>query len=169
MISPGQLLTVSYELSLLNKQIKDDIRDELRLQGHFLTGELDRSFTVSEEQVGDSIVLSATALLYVEELEKGVPANLINADVNKVAKWVLERNLTTNFSQAKTIAFLIIRKWKKVGKPLETSKEFSSTGEILHAMQIAFDANQSNYIQRIDSIVFGEIDKEFFKTKSGKI
>lgn len=158
--------------NFINIIISNDIKEQLRLQGHFFSGDLERSITPEKILEFGNIVLTARALDYIKELEYGVPASRINPnseDIGKIAKWVLERNLVTNPAQATTAARLIIQKWQKQGKPLETSKEYSKTGQILHAISITLREQEQKYYRLIDDETISILDKEFNHVKSGKI
>jgi hypothetical protein len=146
----------------VNYAIVADIKKELRAQGHFLTGELEQSFV--EKQSID--YLEAYAFAFLEDLEKGVQANNIpelNVNSKEFANlvyWVGQRGFRGNHF---IIAKNIWKAWQREGKPLEGSKKHSSTGEVLHAVEIAFTRNEEKYFKEIDDQVITNIDKEFFR------
>ncbi|MCZ2085372.1 MAG: hypothetical protein LC112_13980 [Flavobacteriales bacterium] len=161
----------SKAIAQINYEIVADIKKELRLQGHYLTGELERSF--EEKEIFDEfeIVLEAFAFAFLKDLERGVPASEIGPlDVNSdefrgLVKWVRLRGLETageRYMSASSIAEAIWRKWQKKGKPLETSKQFSKTGEILGAIETVFERKGDEVFSRIDDEVVLTIDKKFF-------
>lgn len=156
----------------INELIAQDVKDELRFQGHIATGELEESFHLEQLFEGGSAILEAKALGYIEELEKGVPAARINispGEFGKLVKWVLFRGLAENITKARQVAYFIVRKWKKEGKPLDTSKQFSQTGEILHAIQIAFEENRDKHaasFNQLLSFVFTQDLKSRIKNKT---
>ncbi len=62
----------------LNRQIVKDIQEELRLQGHYDTGNLERSMDPRETYEGGTLVLEAYAAGYIEELENGLkPSEIV--------------------------------------------------------------------------------------------
>jgi hypothetical protein len=156
----------------VNEKIVDDIKHELRLQGHYAFGHLEESFRRHELKEGNEYVLTAEALAYIEELESGVPASGIKTDsanFDGLVKWV-ELKIGARGKAAASVAYAIIRKWKQEGKPLETSRRFSRSGEIKHAIQITFQKNESTYFEEIDKAVITELDTIFTdKIKSGEI
>jgi hypothetical protein len=154
----------------LSKKIIDEIKNELRLQGHYDTGELERSFNELFSEKKGLLTLSATALGYLDELELGVDASKIdsnNIDIPKLASWVGRKIKPSGISNVQ-LAFLILKKWKKEGKPLSGSETFSKTGSTILAIEQVFQKNDS-YTSEIDSVVYNTLDEEFFKTKSGSI
>lgn len=156
----------------INKQIVEDIKKELRLQGHYAFGELEASMTDKEFIEGNDFILSAQSLAYLEELEKGVPANKINVplgDMPKLVKWIKLRFGVATDKEATKIAFAIIHKWKRQGKPLPTSRRYSKTGDITNAVEINFRNNEQKYFAAIDKAAVDELDNSFSKIKSGVI
>lgn len=159
-------------IAKINFKIVDDIKKELRLQGHYLTGSLERSFEERQTLDGNDIALEAFAYAYLEQLNNGVEASEIPA-LNKsssefkgLVQWVKKRGLETAgrfYTSAETIAEAIWRKWQKEGKPLETSKAFSKTGEILGAVEIVFKRDEEKIFNSIDEEAVLSIDKTFFK------
>lgn len=153
-------------LAKINYQIVEDIKKELRLQGHFATGALEESFE-PKQSINE---LEAFAYAYLQELEEGVEASEIPA-LNKrsneflnLVKWVKLKGLESagrNFMSAESIAEAIWRKWQKKGKPLETSKQFSKTGQITGAVEAVF--KKGNYFEQIDEEVVLTLDKNFFQ------
>jgi hypothetical protein len=156
----------------INKQIVDDIKQELRKQGHYAFGQLEESFEDIEIDEGDEFILTAQSLGYLEELEKGVPASQISIDssnFDNLVKWV-SLKIGAHGKAAASIAYAIIRKWRREGKPLEASKRFSKSGEIKHAVEITFKNNEEKYIDAIDKSAVGELDELFAsKIKGGEI
>lgn len=158
-------------IAKINFQIVADIKQELRLQGHYLTGELEQSFQEKQILNESEVVLEAYAYAFLQDLEKGVqaedipPLNVSSKEFANLVKWVKLRGLDTNGYlrlSAESIAEAIWRKWQKDGKPLATSKEFSKTGEILFAVANVFSKQDENYFAKIDEEVVLSLDKEFF-------
>lgn len=149
-----------------------DIKKELRLQGHYDTGKLEQSFREYEAVINNEIILQAYALGYITDLEEGVPANKIRvseADFKNLTAWVQRKIGATTPAEATAIAASIVRKWKKEGKPLAGANEYSSTGKTTGAIADAFEANEDKYYNRLDNVVFDELDLEFLKTKEETI
>jgi hypothetical protein len=154
----------------LNFQIVADIKKELRLQGHFLTGELEHSFVEKQSNTDGEIFFEAYAYAFLQELEQGlskdeIPAfNKNSQEFANLVKWVKLRGLPDSgryYVSAETIAESIWRKWQRVGKPLEGSKAFSQTGEILGAITEVFHKNDDKYFNSIDEEVVKVLDATY--------
>jgi hypothetical protein len=155
-----------------NRAITDDIKKELRLQGHYLTGALEASLLEKEISESGGVTLTASALEYLEDLENFTqPENikLSRAGFEDLKGWVLLRGMTTSTSVAEKIAFAILRKWKKEGRPTAASTAFSKTGQRTKAVEIAFEKNESNYFEMIDDTVLATLDNIFHEVKSGTL
>lgn len=154
----------------LNSQIVADIKKELRLQGHFLTGDLERSFEERQSNTQGEIFLEAFAYAFLKDLEEGVlPSEIPALDKNSqefvnLAKWVKLRGLPDAgrfYTSPETIAEAIWRKWQRKGKPLESSKQFSKTGEVLGAITEVFHKNDEKYFKEIDEAIVKNLDTTF--------
>lgn len=157
----------------LNLEVLEDIKQEWRLQGHKAFGNLENSARADELFIGNTIVLEATALPYAEELEKGVSAsdiNLSSSDFQKLTEWVKLRGIGKGKFSDKQIAYFILKKWKSEGKPLETSRAYSQTGDILHAVEIALTEWREKYVAILNSLIENELDNTFrSQIKSGTV
>lgn len=156
----------------VNRDIIEDIKKELRLQGHHLTGALEASLVEREIAEAGGISLTAQALGYLEELENYTPAENIrigSVEFENLKGWVLLRGMAKDTYTAGLIATAIVKKWKKEGRPTEGSRAFSDTGERTHAVETVFERNQSNYFEMIDDAALGSMDKSFHELKSGTI
>ncbi len=159
---------------LANKAIVEDIKTELRLQGHHFTGALEASIQDRIIEDNGSLVLTAEALSYLEDLEKGIPANEIpnrTIDLPGLASWVRIKSIWRGCSEKQSfkIALTIIKKWKKEGFELEGAKFFSSTGKVDRAVSETFEKNQDEYFTMIDQAAIGRLDDIFSSIKSGTI
>jgi hypothetical protein len=156
----------------VNHAIAEDIKKELRLQGHYLTGTLENSITEIITTGENGLTLAASAAGYIESLEHPTPASQINlttAEYRGLIKWVMLRGLATSEGPASRIASAIVAKWKKEGRPTEGSKEFSKTGKRIEAIADTFQKNDSRYTGMIDKEVIGGLDDEFNTIKSGTV
>src|SRR5690606_2349802 len=107
-------------------------------------------------------ILQGYALGYIDDLEYGVPAQKIRvteAEFKDLTEWVTRKIGALNKAEATQIAASIVRKWKKEGKPLEGSKQFSATGKVTEAIADAFEKGEKGYIDRIDEVVAKKIDE----------
>lgn len=155
-----------------NRSIVDDIKREWRLQGHYLTGNLERSLQERVIEENGDIVLTAEALAYLEQLEKETPADQISlsqTEYMQLVNWVQLRGMASGFEEATKVASAILKKWHEEGRPTENSKTFSQTGERTKAITTTFETNDGRYGQIIDNTVVGQFDNEFNTIKSGTI
>ena len=161
------------KLTPLNRSINEDLKAEERLQGHYLTGNTEKSFENRETKIPGGVILEVVASGIVSILEEGVAADKIPYDssVRTGAK-------TSNYIQglkgfamlrfgldekaALSVAFAIAKKHEKEGMPTKGSSQFSSTGERLKAVQIAFSAKENQYFDKMDVIVSDDFDNEWF-------
>lgn len=153
-----------------NRQIIDDIKKELRLQGHYLTGALEASLLEREIAENGGVTLTAEALGYLEDLEKGIAGENINiaARMNDMVRYV---NLRLGYfgKKAQQVAFLILRKQRQEGMPTSGSYAFTKTGFRKEAVEQTFEHNQPKYVDLIDTAAIGALDNIFSEIKSGTI
>lgn len=162
----------SKKLEKIASLVIEDIKKELSLQGHEDTGALAASMRPWSAGVNNEMVVQAYALGYINELEYGVkPQNirLTKAEFNDLREWVGRKIATFGESDKTSIAAAIVRKWQKEGKPLNTSKEFSKTGEILNAISTAYEKNETKYNNALDESIINDLDEDFLKIKSSTI
>lgn len=159
-------------IAKINFKIVDDIKKELRLQGHYLTGDLERSFEERQVLNEGEIILEAYAYAFLQQLEKGVEAadipafNKNSTEFKNLVQWVRKRGLPDAgrfYTSPETIAEAIWRKWQKEGKPLDSSKQFSKTGEVIGAIDTVFKRQEEEYFNSIDEEAVLSLDKTFFK------
>lgn len=155
----------------VNQAIIDDIKSELRLQGHYLTGALEASLQPREELEGNDIILTAQALGYLESLEKGIPASQIKMDTSSIAEMTKYVTLRMGYrgNYATKVAISILKKQIKEGNPTDNSYNFSKTGERKFAVEDTFYNNQPRYTGMMDDVAYGGLDDQFNKVKSGTI
>jgi hypothetical protein len=155
-----------------NELIADQVKQELRDQGHYLTGALEASFKEEEIVEAGNIILRATAVGYLDQLEHGVPADRIQLTegyFQNLKKWVRQRGMGSSEFEVSQIAAAIFTKWKKEGMPTENSKAFSKTGKRIEAVRDAFHDNETAINSAVDKAVFFGLDTEFSNIKSGVI
>lgn len=154
----------------IDEAIIDDIRHELALQGHYLTGKLEASIKAKLIHAGGAIILSAEALGYIEDLEKYTrPEDIkINAqEFEGLKRWVVLRGLGSN-REAENIAKAIVRKWKKEGRPTVNSLNYSKTGERTYAVHTTFQQNEGKYTKLLDHGITSILDSEARDLDFGK-
>lgn len=154
-----------------NQAIVEDIKNELRLQGHYLTGALEASLRAMEISENGKLVLTAGALGYLEDLEHGIPANEISIDAKSVAEMTGYVTLRMGYTgkYATKVAIAILRKQQKEGNPTRGSYAYTKTGFRTEAVSDTFADHQPKYIAMIDDAAIGSLDKSFHEIKSGTI
>lgn len=154
----------------VSKVIIEDLIKELKLQGHSLTGALEESITAVEIKENGSIVLTAKALAYIEQLEKGVPGEHISLDSKSIAEMTryVELRMGYKGTYAMQVAVAILKKQQKEGMPTQNSYNFSQTGERKFAVEDTFYNNDSKYYDLIDPVITKVLDRRQ-TIKSGKI
>lgn len=145
-------------------ELQNDLKKELRAQGHYLTGALEQSIQSQQISSGNKSVIEMSALDYADDLFEGVPPEHIDeSNIAGLIKYA-EKRFGYSGKQAIKAAVAIARKHRKEGMPTKNSYNYSSTGERLFANEEAFDKNQSEFDQLLESGVSQEIDQFIDKT-----
>lgn len=149
--------------SKLNKALTQELRD----QGHYLTGSLENSINnyYTIEPMTRKYVLRGFALDYAKSLNEGKgPRSKSLPTIEELRKYFILRGLSV--FEATQAAFLTHRRHKKEGMPTKASSRFSKTGERKKFIERAWKSNE----QKIDSFMDGEMDKlvnnEYSKQKT---
>lgn len=132
----------SETMRTVETQIRKDLQQGLRDQGHYLTGDLERSLNNEPriEQEGDTLDIDVEALDYIETLETGVPAENINLaqDAAIMAEYAKLR-FGYQGRKALRVGFAIAQRHKEEGNPTHASYRFSKTGDRKHVIEQSFD------------------------------
>lgn len=145
----------------LDHQLEADLKKELRDQGHYLTGALERSMKPRISEPGQSVILEVEAEDYINDLEEGIPPEHIEynaAYIQEMAEYARKR-MRVSGRQALRIGAAIARKHTEEGNPTANSYQFSSTGERLHAIETSYETNEKDYDRLIDQGLSEEIDQ----------
>lgn len=149
---------------------KKALTQELRDQGHYLTGSLERSINNAStiEEARRKVVLRGFALDYSIDLDQGAGPNSKNLpSEDELRKYFLLRGLPP--LEAAEAAYLTARRHKKEGMPTKASARFSKTGERTNFIKNAWSRSEKT----VDSIITGKMDRVFeeeaAKQKSEKI
>ncbi|MGN6438174.1 MAG: hypothetical protein ACTHMM_16660 [Agriterribacter sp.] len=155
----------------INEIIIDDIKEALRLQGHHLTGALERSLTPDTTKEANGYSISAEALAYIKDLEEGVRPEHIAVDAAAIREMTRYVELRMGYTgkYAIKVAIAILNKQRKEGMPTQNSYQYSQTGERLDAVYDTFKENGATYNTMIDDEVVGELDNQFHTIKSGSV
>lgn len=137
---------------IFNKALAQELKD----QGHYLTGALERSLNASRViENAKNTELNGWALDYAQDLEAGQNHIVKLPTVDELYKYFKLRGLA--HEQAKIAAVLTARRQKVEGMPTIASKRFSKTGERKHFIERTWKSQE----QKIDSLVSLQMDNIF--------
>lgn len=141
-----------------------DLKQELRAQGHYLTGSLEASIKSKQTTSGNKSVSEMEALEYADDLFEGVaPEHIDQADIAGLTEYAKKRFGLSGKTAIKA-AIAIARKHREEGMPTKASYQYSSTGERLFANVEAYNKNEAEYGSFLESGVSSEIDLFIDKT-----
>lgn len=145
-----------------NVILSDLLREELILQGHTLTGDLEESIGAKIE--GSSLI--GLAIYYAEAVNEGFsPDKASFKMLPGMIDYFIKRGLGPE--EAKQAAVNTIRVWMKEGMSTQASKRFSQTGERQHFIEEAFE--KSNIDAYMSNALDLAIDEQYHKTKDETI
>lgn len=147
-------------LQQANEAIVADLINELKLQGHHLTGALEESIKPQEIAENGGITLTAEAAGYLETLEKGIAPENIQITPAALAQMTQYVTLRMGYqgSKATQVAYLILKKQREEGNPTKNSYSFSQTGDRKNAIADTFQKNEGHYTDLIDTAVINQLD-----------
>lgn len=153
-------------ISKVSTTLEEGLAKELRDQGHYLTGALERSITSRESSTANAEVLETTALDYIDKLNDGVdPSQLgnFNQHVAEMTEYAKKRMKLGGRLAAK-VGYRIAQKHAEEGIPTANSYQFSSTGERLHVIEETYEHNEAVFDQQIEDGLSNELDSFIDKT-----
>lgn len=152
----------------LDQQLERNLKQELRDQGHYLTGRLENSIAPKISEGKNDVSLEITAEDYIDDVNEGIPGNHIDVtDLSYIAgltQYVKLRFGVQNEKKATRIAFAIAAKHRKEGMPTRNSYQFSKTGERLQAIEISYDSHARENENLIEASFDKELDTLIDKT-----
>lgn len=158
-------------LTGLSSWLIGELRDELRDQGHNLTGRLSNSIGADIDEDADGWEIDISHEKYGVYLDFGVKPDRIPYSPGSGAKyskyihalkdWVLARGIKTNEKAALSMAFAIARVQKREGMPTRGSFRFSQNGRRTGWLQYPSTAKENDihsqlydfYAQYIDASI----------------
>lgn len=161
--------------------LKRQLKAELKAQGHFLTGGLERSMLGVIAEVGSVAALEGTAANYGGILDAGIKPSRVpfgggsrSGGGGGTSKYI--QGLVTfwklkglNDKQALSAAFATAKKQKLEGMPTEGSYKFSKNGSRRYFIAKVKD----KVTPQLKKLITGELNNAFFKevrkTKSERI
>lgn len=102
-------------------------------QGHNFDGDLIESLEFSIEKQGDKLVSDHFSLDYGRDLDEGstnIRGYRYYKEDRKYRRWVSEKFNTNESAEIDNIIYFVWKKWNVFGFPLDSSKQFSKTGEV---------------------------------------
>lgn len=150
----------SKTISKLSTDLERDLAKELRDQGHYLTGALERSIKSRQTNSGNSFVLETEANDYITDLNEGVPASQIQVDVAYVQELAAyaQKRFGVSGGAALRAGYNIAKKHAIEGNPTKASYQYSNTGDRLHAIEDSYQKNEAEYDQQIETSLSQELD-----------
>jgi hypothetical protein len=145
-------------------ELEGNLKQELRAQGHYLTGALEASIVSKQTTSGNTSIIEMGALDYADDLFEGVPPEHIDqSNIAGMTKYA-EKRFGLSGKAAIKAAIAILRKQSKEGMPTKNSYQYSSTGERLFANVEAYNKHESEYDQLLETGVSNELDQFIDKT-----
>lgn len=162
------------ELSGLSQWIVSELRDELRDQGHNLTGRLSNSVAADATEDADGWDIDFSHEKYGVYLDFGVRPDRIpyspgsgarySKYIQALKDWVLARGIKTNDRAALRVAFAIARVQKREGMPTRGSFRFSSNGRRKGWVQYPASSKENDIQQALydfyENFIDASIDDE---------
>lgn len=151
-------------ISKVSKTLEEGLAKELRDQGHYLTGELERSITSRENSTANGEDLEISALDYIDDLDQGKrPEHIDESDIAGLTRYAQLR-FGYSGDQAVKAAVAIARKHRREGMPTKNSYVYSSTGERKFVIEETYDRNIGLFDQQIEDGLSNELDSFIDKT-----
>lgn len=161
-------MTIQQGLQKAGALITSAAAAELKEQGHFLTGSLERSIKAATTKINGGWQLQVTSSDYQKYLHWGVmPEKASMRQYPFVVDYFKKRGLEEK--DAKRAAAATIKTWIKEGMPTKNSFTFAANGKRLKFLD---DTDQASW-KAVDAAVQKGLDDEinttFHKTKSETI
>lgn len=148
-------------LKYLDKTLEEDLKTELRLQGHYLTGQLERSITSDLAEDGKGVTLDVVAADYINQLETGLlPDEIVfnDAYTSGILRYV-ELRFKVAGKEAIAIANKIIAAHAREGMPTRGSYKFSETGKRTEVLEDTYNTHEEQYDQIVEDSLGYELDE----------
>lgn len=153
---------------IIGDWLKIRLANELRNQGHNLTGALITSLETKVEQSGQTLVIQMWGNDYGEIVNKGVPAARIpytpggpkRGGTSKFIQALIryaERRMGLQGKEAISAAFAIARKQKREGMPTRNSYQYSNNGRRTGWVDAALSENEAELNAFVDEWVSREV------------
>lgn len=148
--------------------VGENLKKELREQGHYLTGALEESIDAKLSKSGADVSLEIVAAEYINDLNTGIPAEHIDLSdpqyLQGLAEYArLRWNLKTERQQLQA-AYNIASAHRREGMPTKNSYAFSATGERTEAIETSFNEHERENDQIFENTFSSELDEIINKT-----
>ena len=149
----------------LNSKFADELRD----QGHYLTGSLERSITGSTTVVNNrrNTVATGYALDYAIKLNEPQHELKNLPSIGDLVKYFILRGLP--IMEAKRAAFNTRKKQEREGMPTKASSRFSKTGVRIQFIDRTWRSSERKIDSMIDAGMDRIFDDEYKKQKTERI
>ncbi len=149
----------------LNSKLVDELRD----QGHYLTGSLERSINGSYGVINGRRKTEAIGYALDYAIKLNDPQHELKnlPTVGELVKYFLLRGLP--IMEAKRAAFNTRKKQEKEGMPTKASSRFSKTGVRTQFIDRAWRTSEQKVDSMVDAGMDRIFDEEFKKQKTERI
>lgn len=160
-------MTVREILEAGQRIIETSVKQELRDQGHYLTGALERSLAAKVK----SEVMEGEALDYLKKLDEGVPGSQIKVDSKALAEMTryVELRMGYKGSKAMQVAYRILQTQQREGMPTANSYAYSKNGERKKGLQIGFAEAEPRLDKHMSDGLDALIDEKYRLQKNETI
>lgn len=150
------------------RALSEEIKSELKEQGHLHTGKLFNSIKANATTEGKEVALNVDMQDYFEFVNRGVKANRIpyggRRTGKKRSKYIEAlinyfKQKGKSIQEAKAAAFATARKHKQEGMPTKGSYAYSSNSRRLKFIEESTDVSKS--IDELETQIQDEIEKEY--------
>lgn len=146
----------------VEQKVERDYKNELREQGHYLTGETERLIDSTTQATPDGAKSEMSGPEHLETLETGLRSNQIDtydpAYIAGMTEYVKRRFGVSSDRQALRIVMRIARKHRTEGMPTAASYQYSLTGERVGSMEDSYTKNAAEYEDLIEEGISKELD-----------
>ncbi len=146
--------------------VKKEWINEIKQQGHSLTGSLEKSLEVKELISLKAIILNFFANNYGNILDKGTKANRIpytEGSGRKTSKYIeglkdfAKKRFMLDDKSALNAAFAIAKKQKQEGMPTKNSFKFSKNGRRKQLIDFTLSNSEKQINKIIENAIFEQI------------
>lgn len=149
-------------------RLMQELKKELRAQGHFNTGKLESSFSSNVKVTGDEVQLTGLAIDYAGILSDGTrPEKASMKQFHFVKEFFMSKGVGEK--KAGAYAAMTIRKWMREGMSTKASVRFSKNGRRLNFIGFVREKKMKVVNDLVLKDIDIEVQKVFNKTKSKTI